>query len=138
MPSSILIDTDILSFYLKGYPDVVQALDNYELQYGPVFISRITIIEILGGLKARNASRQEERFRDFIKPRTILEIDEPTGETASEIFAHLFKIGRHSGNYDILIAATARTHGLILCTHNTKDYTQVPGLGLVDWRKDKD
>lgn len=135
MLSSILIDTDILSFYLKGYPDVVEELDNYELQHGPVLISRITIIEILGGLKAKNASSQEERFRDFIKSRTILEIDEVSGETASEIFAHLFKIGRHSGNYDILIAATALRHDLTLCTHNGKDYSNIPGLDLVDWRK---
>ncbi len=134
MPPKILVDTDILSYYLKGYPDVVQALDDHENKHGTVFISRITVVEILGGLKAKNATAQEARFRVFIKARIVLEIDEPTGEIASGVFAHLYKTGRHSGNYDIFIAATALQQQLTLCTNNTKDYRHIPGLVLVNWR----
>ncbi|MBI5915078.1 MAG: type II toxin-antitoxin system VapC family toxin [Bacteroidetes bacterium] len=135
MPPKILVDTDILSYYLKGYPDVVQELDDHEKQHDAVFISRITVVEILGGLKAKNATSQEARFREFINARTILEIDEATGEIASDIFAHLYQTGRHSGNYDIFIAATALQHQMTLCTNNLKDYSHIPGLGVVNWRK---
>jgi tRNA(fMet)-specific endonuclease VapC len=134
MPPKILVDTDILSYYLKGYPDVVHSLDEHETLHGLVFISRITVVEILGGLKAKSATAQEARFRDFINARTVLEIDETTGEIASDIFAHLFKTGRHSGNYDIFIAATALQHQLTICTNNLKDYRHVPGLSVVNWR----
>ncbi len=135
MPSTILIDTDILSYCLKGYIEVVEELDKHEKRYGPVGISRITIVEILGGLKAKNAKSQESRFREFVNNRIIFEIDQTVGEAASDIFAHLYKSGRHSGNYDILIAATALTHKLKLCTNNTKDYQQIPELELMNWRK---
>ncbi|HUE74526.1 MAG TPA: hypothetical protein VMP01_26905 [Pirellulaceae bacterium] len=34
---------------------------------------------------------------------------------------------------DLTIAAVALAHGLILVTHNTADYRNVPGLHLEDW-----
>ncbi len=135
MPPQILVDTDILSYYLKGYPDVLQSLNEHEKQHNTVFISRITVVEILGGLKAKNATAQEARFREFINNRTVIEVTESIGEIASGIFAHLYKTGQHSGNYDIFIAATAMQHQLILCTNNTKDYRHIPGLNLVNWWK---
>lgn len=134
MPPKILVDTDILSYYLKGYPDVLQSLDEHEQLHGTVFISRITVVEILGGLKAKTATAQETRFREFLKTRTVLEIDETTGEIASNIFALLYQTGRHSGNYDIFIAANALQHQLTLCTNNVKDYRHLPGLEVVNWR----
>lgn len=130
----ILTDTDILSYYLKGYPEVVEKLDNHETTFQQVFISRISIVEILGGLKAKNASKQEARFRQFLSTRSVLEIDALVGEKASEIFAELYKSGKHSGNYDILIAATAIVHGCQLCTNNIKDYRHIKGLELVNWK----
>ena len=108
----ILADTDIVSYYLKGYPEVVEKLDNHESNHHTIFISRITVVEILGGLKAKNAVKQEERFRQFLSTRSILEIDALVEEKASEIFAELYQAGKHSGNYDILVAATAIVHGL--------------------------
>lgn len=135
MASKILIDTDILSYCLKGYSEVKQALDLHEQQHGSVFISRITVIEILGGLKAKRAIAQEARFREFISTRIVLELDESIGEIASDIFSHLYKIGRHTGNYDLIIAANAIAHGMALCTNNIRDYQHIPGLELVNWRK---
>jgi tRNA(fMet)-specific endonuclease VapC len=34
---------------------------------------------------------------------------------------------------DLMIAATAITHDLILVTHNTKDFENIPDLQMVDW-----
>jgi tRNA(fMet)-specific endonuclease VapC len=34
---------------------------------------------------------------------------------------------------DLLIASTALAHGLTLVTHNTQDFTNIPGLNLEDW-----
>jgi len=34
---------------------------------------------------------------------------------------------------DLSIAATVLVHGLTLVTHNTQDFTNVPGLAMVDW-----
>ena len=34
---------------------------------------------------------------------------------------------------DLLIGATALVHDLTLVTHNTRHYTNVPGLSQADW-----
>jgi len=34
---------------------------------------------------------------------------------------------------DLMIAATALVHNLIVVTHNVHDYSRVPGLTIHDW-----
>lgn len=130
----VLIDTDILSYYLKGTVEVVAKLIEYELKEGPVFISRITVVEVLAGLKAKKAIRQESRFRAFLSTRSILEITAETGEIAADLFAYLHQNGFHSESYDVLIAASAIESGLELCTNNIKDYQHFPDLKLMNWK----
>jgi tRNA(fMet)-specific endonuclease VapC len=40
---------------------------------------------------------------------------------------------RPIGPNDLMIAATARAHGLTLVTHNSAEFVRVPGLPLEDW-----
>jgi tRNA(fMet)-specific endonuclease VapC len=37
------------------------------------------------------------------------------------------------GGNDALIAAIAVTHGLTVITHNTREFSRVPGLKIEDW-----
>ena len=134
MMSQVLIDTDILSYYLKGIPEVVRRLEEHELTSGAVFVSRITVVEVLAGLRAKNATKQEIRFRDFLSKRKVLELDERTGEISANMLAFLYQNGNHSGSYDVLIAATAVANNMTLCTNNLKDYQHLPGINLVNWK----
>jgi tRNA(fMet)-specific endonuclease VapC len=43
------------------------------------------------------------------------------------------RAGQLIGPYDLMIAAIALTHSLTLVTHNTKEFSRVPGLKLEDW-----
>jgi tRNA(fMet)-specific endonuclease VapC len=129
----VLLDTDILSYYLKKHPQVVARFDDYVETHGYVFISRITVVEILGGLRARNATRQIEFFKRLLADHKILDTTELSAEISADIFAELYKKGRHSGNYDILIAGIAMANDLTLVTNNTKDYNQITGLSLDNW-----
>ena len=47
--------------------------------------------------------------------------------------ADLEREGRPIGPNDLLIAATALTHSLTLVTHNTSEFSRVPGLKVEDW-----
>lgn len=49
------------------------------------------------------------------------------------IRAHLARQGKPIGPYDLQIAAIARAHGLVLVTHNTREFSRVSGLALEDW-----
>ena len=39
------------------------------------------------------------------------------------------------GPADLIIATTARATGAVLVTHNTKEFSRVPGLQIEDWTK---
>src|ERR1017187_857110 len=42
--------------------------------------------------------------------------------------------GTPIGPNDLMIASIARAHGLTLVTHNTREFSRVPGLKLEDWQ----
>jgi tRNA(fMet)-specific endonuclease VapC len=41
--------------------------------------------------------------------------------------------GQTIGGHDLMIAAIALTHGLILVTHNTSEFSRVSDLKVEDW-----
>ncbi|WP_338791896.1 type II toxin-antitoxin system VapC family toxin [Bernardetia sp. MNP-M8] len=131
----VLLDTDILSYYLKKNPVVVANFENYLAEHHQVFISRITVIEIMGGLKVKSASKQLEFFENFISSFQILDTSKEVAQLASSIFAELYKKGRHSGNFDVLNAAIAMANNLAICTNNEKDYENIDGLEILNWTK---
>ena len=51
----------------------------------------------------------------------------------AEIRQSLACQGLRIGKFDILIAVTARRHGLTVVTHNIKQFSKIPGLKCVDW-----
>lgn len=50
-----------------------------------------------------------------------------------DIRAVLARQGLPIGPYDLQIAAIARAEGLVVVTHNTREFARVPGLILEDW-----
>jgi tRNA(fMet)-specific endonuclease VapC len=64
-------------------------------------------------------------------PRTDVVI---SAEQASQIRAILRSQGQPIGPYDVLIAATAVQHQLIMVTANQREFDRVPGLQTENWR----
>ncbi len=56
-----------------------------------------------------------------------------TSSLSTEISAELRQKGRHSGNYDILIAGMAIANDLTLITNNEKDYENISNLEIQNW-----
>lgn len=51
-----------------------------------------------------------------------------------EIRAALARQGNPIGPYDLQIAAIARVHGLVVVTHNIREFARIPGLVVEDWQ----
>lgn len=128
-----LLDTDIISYIMKKNPTVLTNYNKYSEKDDYIFISRISVVEILGGLKARNAEKQIKEFNELIANHKILDTTELSANISSDIYARLTKIGKHSGNYDILIAGIAIANNLKLVTNNEKDYENIDDLEIVNW-----
>ena len=62
-----------------------------------------------------------------------VEFDLEDARASGEIRADLAKRRKSIGPYDVLIAGQAKARGLILVTHNVREFTRVPGLQIEDW-----
>jgi tRNA(fMet)-specific endonuclease VapC len=62
-----------------------------------------------------------------------LAIDERVIVRASAIYAALYQSGKLILDADLLIAATAIEHGLVLATNNVSHFSRIAGLAIDNW-----
>ena len=74
--------------------------------------------------------RLQEAFGHWVR----WPFDDTAAERYGEIRAHLQRAGNLIGGNDLLIVAIAQAQGLTLITHNTAEFTRVPGLSVEDWQ----
>ena len=130
-----LIDTDILSEFLRGNSKVVENAAEYLQSYDAINFSIITYYKILNGLLYKDAKKQLEKFTDFAALNKILPLTISATRKAAEIYAGLKKKGQPIGHTDCLIAGIALTIEFQLVTNNTDHFKRVKGLELVNWLK---
>jgi tRNA(fMet)-specific endonuclease VapC len=135
MPNSLL-DTDTLSEIMRGVnPAVCRAANHYLTQFGCFQLSLITRFEILRGLKSSGASRRLTDFDAFCAVNEVLPITDEIVVRAADFYAHLRRNAQLISDADLLIAATAQIHGLVLVTSNTAHFSRIPGLSLACWSR---
>jgi predicted nucleic acid-binding protein len=130
-----LVDTDILSEFLRGTEIVVDNAKKYLENYDSINFSIITYYEILNGLLYKDARRQLKRFSDFAELNKILPLTLSATRRAAEIYANLRKKGEPIGHTDCLIAGIALTNNLQLITNNVDHFKRIEGLEIVNWLK---
>lgn len=128
-----LLDTNIVSASLKQNIKIGLKIIEIRRQGQFISISGITYYEIQRGLLRSNATKKLVLFQQFCQDYPILFLDDiKVFEKASEIHADLTSRGQIIQDADILIAATAIIHDLILVSHDS-DLTRVKDLQLENW-----
>ena len=113
--AGLLLDSNILIDLLRGE---AQALAWIEAHAGAASISVISWIEVLVGCEPV----QLEPVRSWLDGFARFELDQPVAEMAVVCRQQLgLKVP------DAIILATARRHGLILATRNSKDFPMTLG-----------
>lgn len=130
-----LLDTNACIRFLNG---TSPALTRRLRAHSPteIRLSAVVEAELLAG--ARKSARVEENLdllRRFFEPLVSLPFDHRCAEEYGQIRTDLERQGTPIGPNDLLIAATARAHDLVLVTHNTGELSRVAGLRLADWEK---
>lgn len=120
----ILCDTNILIEFYKGNPSVIQALRHI----GPenVAVSVITKAELFFGARGKQELAEIESHLSLCQCLGL-------NNAISALFIELmqrYSLSHKSSIPDMLIAATAISHGLELYTLNTKDFKFIPDLNL--------
>ena len=95
----------------------------------------MVVAELLYG--ARRSQKPADvalQVRQFCGRFHSLPFDDDAAERCAEIRSHLATAGTPIGPIDVLIAAIALANNLTLVTHNTREFSRVPGLMLEDWQ----
>jgi len=128
-----MLDTDICSYVMKRSNDLLLK----RLQKVPVSdvcVSVVTKSELLYGVEVSPRRQQDEAaLNAFLGYVEVLEFPDRASSHYAEIRAHLKKLGTMIGGNDLFIAAHARSLGLTLVTHNTREFGRVPRLATEDW-----
>ena len=130
-----IIDTDMLSYYLKGDLDVARKVRDYLGQYPNLKISIITQYEIMGGLEYKKATKQIREFENFLEECSVVNLTNTSIQHSAIAFGSLRRKGITIGTSDLLIAGQALEQGWELITNNEKHYRDIEGLDVGNWRK---
>ena len=120
----MLVDTDVLIWHLRGYPQAKQRLD----QLATPAISAMSYFELLQGMRNK---AEISALKDMLLLRNaaILPISEAISRRAGDLMESLtLSHGLQTG--DALIAATALEHQLPLLTGNLKRFAAVAQLRI--------
>ena len=71
----------------------------------------------------------------FLANFTILPFAEDDAVLFGRFRAQLAASGTPIGAYDVMIAAQGVAHNLTVVTHNTDEFSRIPGIRLEDWAK---
>ena len=129
-----LLDTNIVSYFLRGYePKLVDRMQ-HALEAETAAISVVTRAELRYGQALMVAGDKRKRSIDLLLGQlSALPWTAQAADIYGEIKSRNKAQGTPNGDMDTLIAAHALTEKLMLVTHNTRHFENVPGLTLQDW-----
>jgi predicted nucleic acid-binding protein len=134
MALSHLLDTSVFSQLIKEKPNPF-VLDRWSsLRDDSYCTSAVCLAELLQGLRWKESPKYWQRFRELLENQyAVLSFDTAAADTFGNLSAILRRQGKPRPALDLMIAATACHHGLILATLNARDFAGIPGLTVEDW-----
>ena len=131
---SYLLDTNIVSYFVKGISDDLTTRMESGFNLQNIAISVITRAELRFGLEMMDAKdRRRTRISLLLDDLPALPWTTEAADLFGEIKAKLQRKGTPIGELDTQIGAHALAEGLILVTHNTRHFELIPHLKLEDW-----
>lgn len=128
-----LLDTNIcIHMIRKKPPKLLQKLTSFAV--GDIAISSIVVAELQHGVqKSVNPTQNQQALNHFLLPFVFLSFGQVDAIVYGTIRVDLERRGLLIGPLDLLIAAQAIQHNLILVTNNTKEFSRLAQLQLEDW-----
>jgi len=124
-----LLDTDVLRYYLDDIEDAV-ALVTQLIPHG-VVLSIITYLELYQGtLQTPDPSQAQDRLDRLLATVPMLPLSPAVARRCAHLREELKRDGKRVRQraLDLIIAATALEHNLVLVTRNQEDFDDIPDL----------
>jgi len=138
-----LLDTCVISELVTKNPNphVVAFIDALDPE--DVFLSVITIGEIVKGIEKLTASKRKQNLHTWLNEDLLvrfdgkmIHIDTDVVKEWGKLMAHAEAAGRPMPAIDSLIAATVLTHDLALITRNVNDFESTEIEIVNPWNMD--
>jgi len=127
-----MLDTNTLSDLIRSPKGaLVRRLSSIEPD--AVATSIVVACELRFGARRKGSDALTSRVEQLLGALTVLPFDEPADQHYADIRTALERAGTSIGSHDLFIAAHARSRGMTLVTHNTREFERVPGLSMEDW-----
>ncbi|MDB5324147.1 MAG: hypothetical protein JWN40_5778 [Phycisphaerales bacterium] len=131
----LMVDTNVfIAFEKSGSPIDFSSWDTSQ----KVYISVVVVSELLMGVHRANTEERRRRRSTFVEAIIsgvgVLDFTVAAARVHAEIHADLATKGQLIGAHDLIIAASARSHGLALLTENVQEFSRVPGLRVIPFR----
>lgn len=126
-----ILDTNPVIDFLKAKPETINKLSPLFVE--GVAISTITAAEYLQGIfKAKDTKKALKLFLEFMGRAQIeiLNVDWEIAEAYARLQTKAEQAGNRLPSFDLLIAATAIVHDLILIS-NDKVFTKIKNLKVI-------
>ena len=132
----ICLDTNVVIGLLNGRnPKLRERFETQVAQGAEMALPAISLFEMrYGHAKSQRRAQADLRLDELLaRGVDVIPFEAEDADHAGEIRATLEAKGEPIGAYDILIAAQARRRGATLVTSNSREFSRVPGLLVVDW-----
>jgi tRNA(fMet)-specific endonuclease VapC len=130
---SLLLDTTVCVDVLRGHLRVCARMA--ETSPAECAISTVTAFELMVGVRrCAQPEKEMKKLQRFIGVIEVLALDESAASEAARIRHELESNGEKIGPYDLLIAGQAVGGGRTLVTSNTREFSRIASLPLLDWR----
>lgn len=118
----MLVDTNVISELMRPAPN--PKVSAWAATQASFDLSVISVEEVLYGLALRRSARLQRWFDDFVSDHCqVLPVTLRIARRAGELRAALAARGHPRTQADLLIAATAAEHALVIATRNERDFT---------------
>ena len=129
---AFLLDTTILVAAIKGHFAVVEALRS--LAPADLLLSSVVLGELeTGAIKSAWPERNRRQLLALVDHLELVPVDRTVALAYGQIRTTLERQGTPIGANDLWIAAQAQALNAVLVTDNTREFSRVDGLALINW-----
>jgi predicted nucleic acid-binding protein len=131
--TTFALDSNIISYILQKQESVKNRLKAEMMAGNEIVIPPIVYYEIRRGLLVKGATAKAALFDELLNNLDVDSIDVSTLDIAAVEYARLKNAGHPIADADLLIGAYCIKKGFVLVTNNTKHFTIIDGLRVINW-----
>jgi tRNA(fMet)-specific endonuclease VapC len=127
-----MLDTDICIHIINARPE--KLIQKFERHAEQLSISSVALAELFyGAEKSSRRLASLETVVNFAARLEVLSFGQTAAAHYGQIRVELERAGKPVGTHDMLIAAHARSEGLIVVTRNRREFDRISGLRVENW-----